>query len=136
LIAKAAVDQSAKFHLFTGLPVSPGTTFGISVLGEAWANFGAWGALFMGVVGLFYGVVLRAMVKVAASEPTIVLWTPLLFLQAIKAETELTIVLNHLVKTFILIVLLYFALKPIFAAGIVRPVQRRRSPRPLSTGET
>jgi hypothetical protein len=106
------------------------------VLGEAWANFGPWGALFMGAVGLFYGAMLRAMVKVAATEPTMVLWTPLLFLQAIKAETELTIVLNHLVKTFILIVLLYFALKPIFVAGATRRAQLRRSSRAVSTGET
>lgn len=136
LFDKTAVDQSAKFRLFTGLPVAAGTTFGISILGEAWANFGVWGALFMGALGLFYGAVLRAMINIAKTEPTMVLWTPLLFLQAIKAETELTIVLNHLVKTFILIVVLYFALKPIFAAGVARRAQPRRASRAVSTGET
>jgi hypothetical protein len=135
LFAKAAVDQSAKFRLFTGLPVASGTTFGVSILGEAWANFGVWGALFMGALGLFYGAVLRAMVNIARTEPTIVLWTPLLFLQAIKAETELTIVLNHLVKTFILILVLYFALKPLFVLGVGGRAPPRRSARPLRAPE-
>jgi hypothetical protein len=132
LVSKAAVDQSAKFHLFTGLPVALGTTFGVSILGEAWANFGPWGALFMGVVGLFYGLILRAMIAVGKTEPTIVLWTPLLFLQAIKAETELAIVLNHLVKSFIFIVALYFTLKPMLQASLRSRGAPRRPGRRLS----
>ncbi|MDF1722291.1 MAG: hypothetical protein P1U65_16585 [Minwuia sp.] len=112
LIEKREVSVSDGFRDYTGLYVNRETSFGISVLGEAWVNFGYYGIIMMAAVGAFFGLILRGIMKASTRYPTVILWTPLLFLQAAKAETELVVVLNHLAKTGMLIVVMYiFAYK-------------------------
>ncbi len=108
LLEKRVVSVSDGFRSYTGLTVNEKTSFGISVLGEAWVHFGSYGIFLMAAIGAFFGVIMRLVLVAARSFPTIVLWTPLLFLQAAKAETELVIVLNHLAKTGALIAVMYF----------------------------
>lgn len=110
IIDKRAVNVSDYFQEYTGLQVNERTSFGISVLGESWVNFGHFGVIFMFMFGALYGLVLRGVLKVARSYPSVILWTPLLFLQAIKSETEFVVVLNHFIKSSIFIVLTYFLL--------------------------
>jgi hypothetical protein len=96
---KAVAGGKANFRKFTGLPLEESTSMAISPLGEAYANFGRAGgvALMLGF-GLafagFYGLCLRWTV----SHPTFLFWLPLIFYQAIKAETEFVTVLNQLTK--------------------------------------
>lgn len=106
--AKRVVSVSQAFKKYTGLTVSRNTSFGISIVGEAWVNFGYYGIVFMAFLGMFYAVVLRICVYLSRIWPTFILWTPLLFLQAVKAETEFVVVLNHQIKAFIFIILVYF----------------------------
>ncbi len=108
LSGKREVIMSDAFMNYTGLNVGRNTTFGISVIGEAWVNFGHWGILFMLLFGMFYGGILRGMVWYSRQYPTFVLWAPLIFLQAIKAETELVVVMNHIVKSGIFLLLAYY----------------------------
>jgi len=108
LVNKRQAKVSDYFEKYTGLSVSSNTSFGISVLGEAWINFGQFGILFMGVFGAFYGGVLRWAAHISKTYPTIILWMPLLFLQAIKAETELLVVLNHIIKSGVFIWAIYY----------------------------
>lgn len=107
LLEKRAVSVSDGFRSYTGLHVNQKTSFGISILGEAWVNFGSNGIFLMAAVGAFFGLIMKATFSATRSFPTIILWTPLLFLQAAKAETEIVIVLNHLAKTGMLIVVIY-----------------------------
>jgi hypothetical protein len=102
LVEKKAVWVSEKFQRYTGLKVGKTTSMGISVLGEAYINFGKAGAfVFMFVWGVFNGLIFRGLIVMARKRPTLILWAPLVFLQAVKAETELLIVLNHLVKALV-----------------------------------
>ncbi|AXI54095.1 hypothetical protein C1J05_05975 [Sulfitobacter sp. JL08] len=111
LVAKRSVRVSDYFRKYTGLQVNRNTSFGISVLGEAWVNFGYFGIIFMLLFGAFYGLVFRAILRLQKFFPSIVLWTPLVFFQAIKAETEFVVVLNHIIKTGVFIILFYILVR-------------------------
>ena len=118
LLDKPTVNMSETFRKYSGIEVSDNTTFGISVIGEIWINFGAFGIFFMLIFGMIYGLVLKLATIVANIWPTFVLWSPLLFLQAVKAETELVVVLNHVVKSFIFVVCIYFVVQKILKVKI------------------
>lgn len=98
LVPKDEVRVQDAFKEFTGLDVGGRTSIGISPLGEGWANFG-WGAIpFMAIWGAVLALSLRFLSLASRRNPGLILWAPLIFLQAVKAETELVVVLNHLVK--------------------------------------
>lgn len=92
------------FRRFTGLEIGEGTSMGISIVGEAYGNYNVFGGtLFMGIWGLFLGRFWRFLLKAAMQNPLLIAFLPLIFLQVIKAETELAVVLNHLVKSSIVV---------------------------------
>ena len=92
------------FRRFTGLPIRDDTSMGISVIGEAYANFGIEGAwIFMFCWGAFLAWGFGRLVKYGQKHPVIFAFIPLIFLQVIKAETELVVVLNHFIKSLILV---------------------------------
>ena len=77
---------------------------GISLLGEAYVNFGVRGAwVFMFVFGLISSFVIRQFFLLASTYPTIWLWFPLILLHFVKAETELLVQLNFIVKSIIMV---------------------------------
>ncbi len=80
------------------------TSMGTGVLGEAYGNYGVWGTyLFMFLWGLFLSLVFKFIFNQAYILPSLPLWLPIIFLQAIKAETDLFTVLNHLVKSSVFV---------------------------------
>ncbi|MEM9678888.1 MAG: hypothetical protein AAF901_01080 [Bacteroidota bacterium] len=92
------------FRVFTGLPIRDDTSMGVSILGEAYANYGMSGAyLFMFIWGAFLALGFSFLLKRALNYPLLVAMLPLIFLQVIKAETELVVVLNHFVKSTVLV---------------------------------
>jgi len=92
------------FIKFTGLPLGEHTSMGISLAGEGYANYGRWGGiLFMFIWGLFIGWFWKKLGNMSTIYPTLLIWSPILFLQVIKAETEFVVVLNHLIKSSVLI---------------------------------
>ncbi len=87
------------FMRFTGLQIGLGTAMAISPLGEAYANFGVIGGIgFMIVFGAFFSLFYYGALRYALKHPTFLFWIPLIFYQAMKAETELSVVLNQLTK--------------------------------------
>ena len=99
---KAEAGGHTYFERFTGKPLGGGTSMNLSLVGEGYANFGAGGGIaFMFVVGLFYNWGLALIFRLARKYPSLIFWIPLIFLQVIKAETDLITVLNHLVKASI-----------------------------------
>jgi hypothetical protein len=103
------------FERFTGKPISENTSMGLSLLGEAYANYGIFGgSVFMFVIGLFYNLFLLAIFRIAIKHPSIIFFIPLIFLQVIKAETDFSVILNHLVKASIAVWLIWFGLKQFF----------------------
>ena len=97
------------FEKFTGLTLGENTSMGMSIIGEAYANFGVGGGiLFMAIWGFvlirFWYFILRQVGK----RQLLIFFIPIMFLQVIKAETELVVVLNHLVKSLILIFIFFW----------------------------
>ncbi|WP_228850352.1 hypothetical protein [Aegicerativicinus sediminis] len=94
------------FKLFTGMEIKGDTSMGISILGEAYGNYGPNGALiFMFIWGLLLVGIYNLVVLSSLKYPSVILWLPLIFLQVLKAETELLVVLNHLIKASLIVFL-------------------------------
>ncbi len=102
------------FEKFTGLNLSSGTSMGMSVVGEAYANYGVFGGVvFMGIFGMVLIFFWRLILKWVGREPLILFFIPLFWLQVVKAETELVVVLNHMVKSLLLVFLFFWVCKNI-----------------------
>ena len=87
------------FMKFTGLQIGRGTSMAISPLGEAYANFGVLGGtVFLCLFGAFFSGFYYGTLRYTLRHPTFLFWIPLIFYQAIKAESELSVVLNQLTK--------------------------------------
>lgn len=113
---KKKAGGQENFERFTGYQLMSGTSMGTSVVGEAYANYGENGTiLFMFLYGLLLAFVLKKILNLSASgNPTLILWVPLIFLQVVKAETELVVVLNHLVKAAIFVFAVYWISRKVF----------------------
>ncbi|CAM3475198.1 hypothetical protein [Aequorivita lipolytica] len=102
------------FEKFTGLYLSSGTSMGMSVVGEAYANYGVFGGIvFMAIFGVVLILFWRLILKWVVREPLILFFIPLFWLQVVKAETELVVVLNHMVKSLLLVFLFFWVCKNI-----------------------
>ena len=109
---KTKAGGQENFRRFTGLELGEGTSMGISIIGEAYGNYGKnGGVIFMGIWGLFLSVFWNMVFKKTATNIVLLAFLPLLFLQVIKAETELVVVLNHLIKASIVVYLFFWAAK-------------------------
>jgi hypothetical protein len=107
---KKLANGRDNFMKYTGLYIGETTSMAMSVLGEAYANFGVFGGIiFMGLWGLFLSFVWGFLSKKIVRNNIIYFFIPIIFFQVIKAETELLTVLNHLIKSMILVfVFLWF----------------------------
>lgn len=96
---KPMAGGQANMANYAGITLNANTSMDISQVGEAYANFGVVGGIFMMfVLGLFSNLVITFVERKCLVHPELILWLPLLYLQVIKAETSLVTVLNHLVK--------------------------------------
>ncbi len=95
------------FSRFVGRKLA-GTSMDLSVIGEAYANYGKGGGIvFMFFMGLLYNFILFFIYRAAKKNPSIFLWLPILFLFAIKAETGFYMVFNHLVKASVFLIIFF-----------------------------
>lgn len=107
---KKKAGGQENFEKYTGLPLGKGTSMGLSIVGEGYANFGVTkGILFMFFWGMFLAWYWKKLLKVAFKYPLILMFLPVLFLQVVKAETELVVVLNHLFKASLVVALFFYA---------------------------
>ena len=115
---KAIAGGKKNFEKYTGHKLE-GASMGISLAGEGYANFGRFGGiLFMFGWGLFVGWFWKKIHEKSINYTTLLLWSPLVFQQVVKAETELLDVLNHFVKAAILVWLLLYFLRAQFRIHI------------------
>lgn len=100
------------FMKFTGLSLGENTSMGISIVGEAYGNFKVYGGiLFMGVWGFLLTLYWNFLMSRTNSKIVLLAFLPIIFLQVVKAETELVVVLNHLVKASIVVFLFFWGAK-------------------------
>ncbi len=116
---KVKAGGQENFERFTGHKLRSGTSMNLSVLGEAYANYGIWGgSFFMFLVGLFYNFVQLKIFNWTRFYPTLLLWLPLIFLQAVKAEGDFAISLNHIIKAGIITWGVFYFLPKFFSVEL------------------
>jgi hypothetical protein len=118
---KAKAGGQTNFRRFTGLDLADSTSMAISPLGEAYANFGRVGgiALMLGF-GLAFASFYAFCLRHSVIHPTFLFWVPMIFYQAIKAETEFVTVLNQVTKGSIVAFGLYWLIDTKFFPSALR----------------
>jgi len=107
------------FTRFTGKDISNETSMGLSLLGEAYANYGIFGGiLFLFLIGFFYNFFIHKIYDLAKKHPSLVFFIPLIFLQVVKAETDFSVILNYLVKASIIVWFIFWSLNKFFKVRI------------------
>ena len=97
------------YQKYTGYRLTSSTSMGISLLGESYINYGLVGGwIFMLVMGLAFSYAIKLLFLLVYKYPTFWLWLPLVLLHFVKAETELLVQLNFLVKSAILVIAFLF----------------------------
>lgn len=100
---KKRAEGRLNLEKFTNLELSENTSMGISILGESYANFGRIGGVFfMLCYGYFLKIVWQLIIRKSRRNFLFLYFVPLIFLHVVKAETELLIVLNYLVKASVI----------------------------------
>jgi hypothetical protein len=85
---------------FTGLMLTSGTSIGLSVPGEFYANYGLAGGIFgVFLYGLFVGCLVRFFTVRARSNPLWFAWSPVVLFSTLSAEGELGGILNQVTKS-------------------------------------
>jgi len=108
---KVTAGGRTYFYRFTGRQLSDTTSMGLGLVGEAYANYGIQGGiLFMFIIGLFYNWFIFMIYRIANKHPTIIFFIPLIFLQVVKAETDFSVIINHLFKASIAVWMIYFGI--------------------------
>ncbi|MBN2167259.1 MAG: hypothetical protein JW717_13365 [Marinilabiliaceae bacterium] len=109
---KSKAGGRENFRKYTGLEIGDNTSMGISIVGESYANFGVYGGIiFMFSWGVFIAWFWKKLFNWSNKYPTLLIWSPILFLQVVKAETEFAVVLNHLIKASVLVFGLLWIIK-------------------------
>lgn len=104
---------TAMYLKYTGLRFE-GASYGISILGEGYANFGKRGGiLYMFLLGLTISILLRRIIKYINKNPYYFYFLPIIFLHGVKVETELNRSLGFMLRVIVVLYLLNFILKKI-----------------------
>jgi hypothetical protein len=129
---KAKSGGQTNFRRFTGLDLADSTSMAISPLGEAYANFGRAGGIgLMLGFGLAFASVYAFCLRRSVVHPTFLFWIPMIFYQAIKAETEFVTVLNQLTKGSIVAFGLYWLIDTKwFPSALRKPKTLKKSKEP------
>ena len=113
---KAMAGGRANFERFTGTPLPETTSMDISLAGEGYANFGAFGGcVFIFFVSLFYNWVIVKILSISKKHPSLILWIPFLFFQVMKAETDFATVFNYLTKAALVCWMVFYTHKVILS---------------------
>lgn len=109
---KKEAGGQENFTKYTGLALSDNTSMGLSIIGEFYANFGVLVGIFvMGFWGILLCLIWQRLILNTYKIPLLIFYLPLIYLQVVKAETELVVVLNHLLKSIITVAIFFWFTK-------------------------
>lgn len=101
---KLRAGDKSIFEKYSGIPLTAGTSMGLSSVGDAYINYGIFGGvIFMFILGFVYSEVLKVFHKQSFTYPVLILFVPLVFYYPIRPDCELQTILGHLVKSCFLI---------------------------------
>ena len=124
---KAMAGGRHNFTKFTGLYINESTSMNVSLLGEGYGNFGVEGAIFfMGIMGAVMSLSFTEAIRWTRKYPTFIFWVPLIYYQAVKAETDLTEVLNQVVKGGIVAILCFILVHMYWPDRRIKKSTRKR----------
>ena len=102
---KLVIGGHTYFERFTGVSLAPGTSMDLSIAGEMYANFGrAGGIAGVFVIGVLLGLLFRLFVRWSRESVLWWAWAPYVMLYTAKAEGGLAEPMNHVVKSFVVMV--------------------------------
>ncbi len=103
--ADAALEN---FQIITGLHLEKGTSMGLSIIGEFYANYGVYGGwVAMLLYGVFIGLLIRFLIhSLGNGSPIMLFWFILIFYQVVKAETDFIKIINHIFKSVIFFIII------------------------------
>ena len=110
--SKKAVSNRDKFIRYTGYNLSEGTAMTIGVFGDAYINFGSWGFIFLFFVGYFFIYSIKLFIKnFVFVNASYILWLPFFSHYFIRAGNDFYMVINSLIKGFVLFFIINFIWK-------------------------
>ena len=96
-----------------------GFSTNIGILGEAYANFDrVGGIIYMFFYGLFFNFVLMTILRLSTKTPSLVLWIPYFFFNAIAVETDLLSTMGALMKSIMFAALVFWAFKRFYKINL------------------
>lgn len=102
---KLVIGGHEYFERFTGVALASGTSMDLSIAGELYANFGRTGGILgLLVAGLLLGLLFRVFVRWSRESVLWWAWAPYVMLYTAKAEGGLAEPMNHVVKSFVVMV--------------------------------
>jgi hypothetical protein len=122
---KRVVNDPERFTYYTGFEFDKPFSVNIGVLGDFYVNFGKAGTVVaMFLFGLFAAWLKRLFVVCFVNtNPINLIWLPFIFAYFIRPGNEFYMVFNHIIKSIVILVIVFLALYP--ALGIK---QRRLRP--------
>lgn len=112
---KLKAGDRSLFRKYSGIPITQGTSMGLSSIGDAYINFGIMGGIvFMFFLGLMYSEVLVFFFNIQSRFPLIILFSPLIFYYPIRPDCELQTILGHLVKSIFIVFTTFYIWRNVF----------------------
>ena len=140
---KTTAGGRESFLRYTGLYIMSHTTMCIGLLGEAYVNYDVnGGIILMFILGVFFNRIFALFIGLGKYNSYFLLCLPLIFLQAVKPETDFVTVVNHLTKASLIVFMVYLALPNLLGSlknkrktkSIVHAIHSKSQRRPLRAG--
>lgn len=108
---KPKAGGSEDYLRYTGIRVSRGTSMSIGQLGDAYINFALWGApLLLLLYGRFINFLYSKILKYSLMEASLLLFSPLIFIDLINVEVDFLTVINYSVKASLFVAFVFILL--------------------------
>jgi hypothetical protein len=106
------------FNAYSGHIISKGTSIGLGLFTDAYVEFGDYGifacSFYVFLFGLLYGYILDQFKQKSSRYPVLILFVMLVFIYPIRPDCETQTALGHLLKSIMLITVVFIGLKKHF----------------------
>ncbi|MFY8166653.1 MAG: hypothetical protein ACOVJ8_08685 [Sediminibacterium sp.] len=103
------------FNRYSGHRIEKGTAIGLGLFTDSYVEFGDFGAVFyVFLFGLLYGYVLNQFKQKSSRYPVLIMFVMLVFIYPIRPDCETQTALGHLLKSIMLITIVFSAFKKHF----------------------